>query len=114
MELYAQIETPTEGPQKVWVDHGFGKDPGLPADVNPIATIVLPAAGENAKPATLTVPLDQRCCGSIFHGPVTIPAEAALGNAKVTLSFPGWTNSPLAPVATHVRVVAKEPDLPAE
>jgi hypothetical protein len=61
MILYAQIETPHEGPQKVWVDHGNGKEPSFPADVNPIVTIELPTSGQGAKPVRLTVPLDKRC-----------------------------------------------------
>jgi hypothetical protein len=61
MTLYAQIETPHEGPQKVWVDHGNGKDPSVPADVNPIVTIELPTGKPGAKSVKLKVPLDQRC-----------------------------------------------------
>jgi len=61
MNLYAQIETPHEGPQKVWVDHGNGKDPTVPADVNPIVTIELPTGKPGAKSVKLKVPLDQRC-----------------------------------------------------
>src|SRR5262245_41888115 len=61
MELYAQIETPHEGPQKVWVDHGNGKGPSVPADVNPIVTIELPTGKPGAKSVKLKVPLGQRC-----------------------------------------------------
>src|SRR5262249_34219762 len=61
MNLYAQIETPREGPQKVWVGHGNGKDPSVPADVNPIVTIELPTRQPGAKSVKLKVPLDQRC-----------------------------------------------------
>jgi hypothetical protein len=38
---------------------------------------------------------------------VRVPADAVLGKAKVTLSFPGWKVSPLAPVVTEVPVVDK-------
>ncbi len=59
--LSVWIETPHEGPQKVWVNHGNGKDPTFPAHVHPIVTIELPHSKTGAKPVTLKVPLDQRC-----------------------------------------------------
>jgi hypothetical protein len=59
--LSVWIETPHEGPQKVWVNHGNGKDPTFPADVNPIVTVELPSNKAGAKSVTLKVPLDQRC-----------------------------------------------------
>ena len=61
MTLYAQIETPHEGPQKVWVSHGNGKDPTFPADVNPTVTIELSTGGTGTKPVTLKATLGQRC-----------------------------------------------------
>ena len=56
MTLYAWIETPHEGPQKVWVNHGNGKDPTFPAEVHPIVTIELPPKKADGKPVTLKVP----------------------------------------------------------
>jgi hypothetical protein len=61
MTLYAWIETPHEGPQKVWVHHGNGKDPTFPAEVHPLVTIELPPRKTDGQPVTLKVPLDQRC-----------------------------------------------------
>jgi hypothetical protein len=46
----------------------------------------------------------------LFYGPVRVPAETKLGKAKVTLSFPGWKVSPLAPVVTEVSVLEQEID----
>ena len=39
-----------------------------------------------------------------------VPADTKVGIAKVTLSFPGWKISPLAPVVTEVPVVEKKLD----
>jgi hypothetical protein len=41
---------------------------------------------------------------------VRVPAETEIGKAKVTLSYPGWTFGPLAPVVTEVPVVEKASD----
>jgi hypothetical protein len=61
LTLYAWIETPHQGPQKVWVNHGNGKDPTFPADVHPLATIELPPRKAGGPGVTLKVPLAQRC-----------------------------------------------------
>jgi len=45
---------------------------------------------------------------------VRVPADAVLGKAKVTLSFPGWKVSPLAPVVTEVPVVDKGLEKPSK
>jgi hypothetical protein len=61
MQLSAWIETPHEGPQKVWVDHSNGKDPAFPAEGSPLVTIELSPVGAGTEPVALRVPLDQRC-----------------------------------------------------
>jgi hypothetical protein len=52
----------------------------------------------------LTARLDTRCCGTLIRGSVTIPAEAAVGKAKVSLTFPDWKDGQVAPATGEVEV----------
>jgi hypothetical protein len=73
-----------------------------PADVHPVAEVELrDAAG---KPVVIKTELNQRCCGTLFRGPVEVPADAALGTAKVTVSFPAWTAGAVMPGTGEVEV----------
>jgi hypothetical protein len=45
----------------------------------------------------------------VFRGPVRVPADAGLGRAKVTVSFPGWKAARVEPVTAEVQVVAGAP-----
>ena len=73
-----------------------------PADVHPFAEIEVP--GPDGKPVRLTTRLDSRCCGTLFRGSVTVPAEAGTGKAKVRLSFADWKDGRVAPTTGEVAV----------
>lgn len=61
-----------------------------PGDVHPVAKVVFMNADPKKLPIEVSVDLKQRCCGTLFQGAIAVPADAALGKAKITLSFPAW------------------------
>jgi hypothetical protein len=75
-----------------------------PADVHPIAKVVFPHADPKKPPIEVSVDLNKRCCGTLFQGSITVPADAGLGKAKVTLSFPGWHGRDVVPTVADVSV----------
>jgi hypothetical protein len=79
-----------------------------PAGAHPVADIEFPPADPKAGPIRRSVPLDSRCCGTLFRGSVTVPPAAADGQAKVSLSFPDWKAGKVSPAAGEV-AVAKAP-----
>lgn len=79
-----------------------------PQDVHPVAKVVFPSADPKQPPIEVSVELNKRCCGTLFEGSVSVPAAAALGKAKVTLSFPGWRGADVGPVVTEVEVADKD------
>jgi hypothetical protein len=99
--LIAQIGTP-----------GLGRgtfaalSAGVPPEgVHPVAEVEFrDAAG---KPVIFKTELNKRCCGTLFRGPVAIPADTALGTARVTLSFPAWKAGAVAPGTGEVKVEAE-------
>ncbi|HEY8747850.1 MAG TPA: hypothetical protein VIM11_07740 [Tepidisphaeraceae bacterium] len=76
----------------------------VPANVHPKADFEFAHKDATQPPIKLQVVLDQRCCGSLFYGPVRVPPEAATGNAKVTVSFPAWKQGNVAPATFEVRI----------
>jgi hypothetical protein len=84
--LVAQIGTPGLG-RGTFATLSAGVPP---ADLHPVAEMEFPAADPKAAPIRLKVDLDKRCCGTLFRGTVLVPAEAAIGKGKVSLSFPAW------------------------
>jgi hypothetical protein len=76
----------------------------LAPQVNPVADIEFPG---KEKPIKVRISLDQRFQGQ-FVGTVDVPAEAGVGTAKVTLSFPDCQGSAVAPMTFEVPVV--DPD----
>jgi hypothetical protein len=98
--LVAQIGTP-----------GFGRgtfaalSAGIPpAGVHPVADIEFLSADAKAKPIRMSVALKSRCCGTLFRETVAVPADVAVGKAKVSLSFPDWKDGQVAPAAGEVAV----------
>jgi hypothetical protein len=92
-----------------WAGVGLGTFHALsneqpPQDVHPIAKVVFPHAESERPPIEVSVELSKRCCGTLFEGRVPVPADAALGKAKVILSFPGWRSANVGPAVTEVEV----------
>jgi hypothetical protein len=79
-----------------------------PEGVHPVAKVVFPHADPKKPPIEVSVDLDQRCCGTLFQGSIAVPANAALGKAKVTLSFPGWRGRKVESAVTEVEVSDKD------
>ncbi len=75
-----------------------------PADIHPVAQVVFAPADSMKPPIEVTVVLDKRCCGTLFQGSIAVPVEAALGKARVTLSFPGWRDGKVEPEVVEVQV----------
>jgi hypothetical protein len=75
-----------------------------PKDLHPVARIELPHRDAGKPPIVLTAELSQRCCGTLFRSPVDVPEDAAIGKAKVTLSFPAWSAGKVAPATQEVAV----------
>jgi hypothetical protein len=103
--LYAQLGTP-----------GLGRGTfaalsaeAVPADAHPVADLEFPAPEPRKAPAKVRVVLAERCCGYLFHGPVQVPAEAARGAAKVTLSVPSWTKGHVTPATFEVPIAEPKP-----
>lgn len=76
-----------------------------PADLHPVAEIELPAADSKAARIRIKVELDKRCCGTLFRGAVQVPAGAAIGNGKASLSFPAWRAGAVSAGAGIVEVI---------
>jgi hypothetical protein len=97
--LIAQIGTP-----------GLGRgtfaavSAGLPpSDLHPAAELELPSApGE--KVDRLKVPLDSRCCGTLFRGTIALPRGITVSTAKVTFSFADWKDGQVAPATGEVAI----------
>jgi hypothetical protein len=85
-----------------------------PAGIHPVAEVEVPAADPNGKPVRIKAELDSRCCATLFRGKVTVPADAALGKAKVRLSFPAWKDGAVTPVGGDVQVSDPPPAPPKE
>jgi hypothetical protein len=75
-----------------------------PADIHPIARVVFKHSDPKRPPLEVSVELNKRCCGTLFQGSVAVPAEAALGKATLTLSFPGWREGAVKPAVTEIAV----------
>lgn len=75
-----------------------------PKDLHPVVKAVFRNADPKKRPVEVTVELSKRCCGTLFEGSITVPSDAALGKAKVTLSHPGWRGRIVEPSVTEVEV----------
>jgi len=75
-----------------------------PARVHPVGELEVAAADRNEKATRIKVDLDSRCCGTLFRGKVSVPADAPLGKATVTLSYPGWKDGRVTPVTGEVEI----------
>jgi hypothetical protein len=75
-----------------------------PEDAHPVAKVVFRHADPKKPPIEVSVDLKQRCCGTLFQGSIAVPADAALGKARITLSFPGWRGRDVKPAVTELEV----------
>jgi hypothetical protein len=90
--------------------HNSDGSSAFPQGVVPVVEVQFPPAAPNAEPIKKRYPLDQCRYGAVFLGPILVPEEAGLGNAKVTLSFDGWKEGNVMPATMELPVVASSPD----
>jgi hypothetical protein len=76
----------------------------VPANVHPVAKLKFPHADKKQSPIEVHVDLDKRCCGTLFNGSCAVPESAALGKAKVHLSFSGWREGNVVPREAEIAV----------
>jgi hypothetical protein len=76
----------------------------VPADVHPVADFEFANKDATQPPIKLHVVVNQRCCGLLFNGDVRVPPEAAIGKAKVTVSFPAWKEGDVVPATFEIRI----------
>jgi hypothetical protein len=75
-----------------------------PKDVHPVAKVVFGNADPKKPRIEVSVDLKERCCGTLFQGSIAVPADVALGKAKVTLSVPGWRDRHVEPAVAELGV----------
>ena len=75
-----------------------------PPGVHPIGELEIPAADPKGRPIRIKAELTSRCCATLFRGKVAVPAEAALGKAIVTLSFPAWKGGTVTSTTSEVEI----------
>jgi hypothetical protein len=80
--------------------------PGWKPETRPVAEIEFPGKEPGANPIKSRLTLE-RCpqCNRRFYGPVQVPKEAGQGKAKITLSYPAWTDGQVVPATVEVPIV---------
>jgi hypothetical protein len=76
----------------------------VPEGVHPVATVVFRHKDPKQPAVVVSVELNRRCCGTRFQGSISVPAEAALGQAKITYSFPAWVEGKVRPAVSEIGV----------
>lgn len=82
-----------------WVvirSHDREQKPYFPRGVHPVVDVEFPAKSAELPAIRQQFPLDHVCCGALFYGPVRVPDEAGDGMAKITFSFPAWSDASVA------------------
>jgi hypothetical protein len=79
----------------------------FPEGVYPFAEVEFPAKKQGDPPLRKRYPLDRFCGDGHFRGPVRVPQEAGVGQAKVTFAFDAWTGAKVSP--TTVAIPIAEP-----
>jgi len=108
-ELQCVIGTMSEK-QGCWVavQTQKGDECLFPKGVRPIAQIEFPPKKAGGATVMKRYQLEKFCCGALFRGPVRVPDEAGLGNAKVTFSFEAWREGAVRASTTELPVVNPE------
>jgi hypothetical protein len=75
----------------------------LPEYIYPAVEFEFPMAG-GATPQKQRVELKARCCQRLFLGTVRVPADAASGPVKVSLSFSDWKEGHVQPSQDAIEV----------
>jgi hypothetical protein len=75
-----------------------------PQNVHPVAKVVFRHKDPKQPAIEVSVELNQRCCGTLFKGLISVPEEAALGKAKITYSFPAWVDRKVQPAVGEIGV----------
>ncbi|MFO0824305.1 MAG: hypothetical protein U0792_14525 [Gemmataceae bacterium] len=78
----------------------------VPKEAHPVVEIEFSHQEAGKPPIKLSVTLNKRCCGNCFHGPVLVPGDAALGPAKVFLSFNDWKSGRVTAGTGQIPVAA--------
>jgi RNA polymerase sigma factor (sigma-70 family) len=78
----------------------------VPADVHPVAHFMFPHKDGKSPPIEKDYVLRERCCGDCFYGHVQVPADAAKGKARVTVSYPAWKDGKVIPATFEVYIAA--------
>jgi hypothetical protein len=73
-------------------------------NVHPMAEICFPGQRKGADSVQVKVLLNQRCCNVQFDGSFQPAAQIGPGTAKLTLTFPGWTDVKVASMTTEIIV----------
>jgi len=81
------------------------RQPVFRNEVHPFVDVEFPPRQAGGPPITRRYSLDHVCCGSIFHGPVRVPAEAGKGKAKLTFSFAAWKEGKVASSTIELPIV---------
>jgi hypothetical protein len=79
----------------------------FPADIQPQAEIVAPSKADASKIVTKECRLNERCCGTHFHGAVEMPADAAPGKVSIVLTFPEWKGVHITPGVFELEMVGR-------
>jgi hypothetical protein len=75
-----------------------------PKDAHPIAKVLFAPSDPKHSPIEISTNLDKRCCGTLFCGSIRVPTNAALGKAKITLSYPDWKDGYVSAASAEVTV----------
>jgi hypothetical protein len=92
-----------------WVvvdSHDEKQNPRFPDGVRPEVEIVFPAQTKGQPPIVKRYALDQVCCGCVFYAPVPVPDDAGEGAARVSYSFPSWSQVKVASSTIELPIVS--------
>jgi hypothetical protein len=76
----------------------------FPKGIHPVVEVEFPAKNPGNQPIKKRYPLNQFCCDGLYRGPVRVPDEAGVGDAKVTFSFDSWKEGKVAPIIVEIPI----------
>jgi hypothetical protein len=74
----------------------------VPLGVHPVAVFEFPSKSRDKRPIVRQIDLLERCCGDTFFANFTVPAEAAPGIVRVSLSCRSWADRSVRPRVIEV------------